>query len=30
MLGFRYIQSTPSQYLIQYRNGHIAREGNEP
>ncbi|OJY95744.1 MAG: hypothetical protein BGP25_13345 [Lysobacterales bacterium 63-13] len=28
MLGFRYIQSTPSQYLIQYRNGRIAREGS--
>ena len=28
MFGFRYIQSTPSQYLIQYRNGRIAREGS--
>jgi regulator of protease activity HflC (stomatin/prohibitin superfamily) len=27
MFGFRYVQSSPSHYLIQYRNGHIVREG---
>lgn len=27
MLGFRYVKSSPSQYLLQYRNGRIVREG---
>lgn len=27
MFGFRYVKSSPSQYLIQYRNGRILREG---
>jgi hypothetical protein len=27
MLGFRYVKSSPSQYLLQYRNGKIVREG---
>ena len=27
MFGFRYVKSSPSQYLFQYRNGHVVREG---
>jgi len=27
MFGFRYVKSSPSQYLFQHRNGHIVREG---
>jgi len=27
MFGFRYVKSSPSQYLLQYRNGRIVREG---
>ena len=27
MFGFRYVKSSPSQYLLQYRNGKIVREG---
>lgn len=27
MFGFRYIKSAPSQYLMQYRNGQVVREG---
>lgn len=27
MLGFRYVKSSPSNYLLQYRNGGIVREG---
>lgn len=28
MLGFRYVKSSPSHYLLQYRNGDIVREGS--
>jgi regulator of protease activity HflC (stomatin/prohibitin superfamily) len=27
MFGFRYVKSSPSNYLLQFRNGHIVREG---
>ncbi len=27
MLGFRYVKSSPSQYLFQYRDGQVVREG---
>lgn len=27
MFGYRYFKSSPSQYLLQYRNGRIVREG---
>lgn len=27
MLGFRYVKSSPSNHVLQYRNGHIVREG---
>lgn len=27
MFGFRYVKSPPSQYLLQYRNGAVVREG---
>lgn len=27
MFGFRYVKSSPSQYLLQYRNGRVSREG---
>ena len=27
MFGFRYVKSSPSQYLLQYRNGRVTREG---
>ena len=27
MFGFRYVKSSPSQYLLQYRNGRVVREG---
>lgn len=27
MFGFRYVKSSPSNYLLQYRNGHVVREG---
>lgn len=27
MFGFRYVKSSPSQYLLQYRNGQVVREG---
>lgn len=27
MFGFRYVKASPSQYLLQYRNGQIVREG---
>lgn len=27
MFGFRYVKSSPSQYLMQFRNGHVVREG---
>ncbi|MDP1698753.1 MAG: SPFH domain-containing protein [Xanthomonadaceae bacterium] len=28
MLGLRYVKSSPSHYLLQYRNGQIVREGS--
>lgn len=28
MFGFRYIKSSPSQHLLQYRNGRVVREGS--
>lgn len=27
MFGIRYVKSSPAQYLLQYRDGHIVREG---
>jgi regulator of protease activity HflC (stomatin/prohibitin superfamily) len=27
MFGFRYVKSSPSQYLLQYRSGRVVREG---
>lgn len=27
MFGFRYVKTSPSQYLLQYRNGRVVREG---
>lgn len=27
MFGFRYVKASPSHYVLQYRNGHIVREG---
>jgi hypothetical protein len=28
MLGFRYVKSSPNQYLMQFRDGHVVREGS--
>lgn len=27
MFGFRYVKSSPSHYVLQYRNGQVVREG---
>lgn len=27
MFGIRYVKSSPAQYLLQYRDGHVVREG---